>query len=598
MNDSIVHVLKNSIQTAVKISFDIEVAPDTIRLEHPSEEEKGDYASNIAMVLAGKLKRKPMDIAHTIVEAIQKTVETQGLASLQSVEVATPGFINFRLKPAYLVEVAKDAARLTGGAITDGWAAKKVMVEFAHPNPLKEFHIGHLRNIALGESLVRLLEASGATVFRANYESDIGMHTAKALWGIYKKMDNVPMDNETMIQAMRELTKQMTSAEKAEFLGQGYALGSKAYEDDEVAKNEIIELNKRIYKYPQSAPLWKETRQMSLDYFDTIYKRLGSHFDRLFFESETEKRGKELVIEGVEKGIFVKDADRSIYFPGKKIGLNNCVFVTRENYATYEGKEVALEDMEYQAFPFDLDIHVVANEQINFFQIAFAAVEQMFPYQKGRQHHLAYGMVKLKSGKMSSRTGEVITADELIDMAKEKMRLITQSTNEKEETVEKIAVAAVKYTMLRVNPKQDIIFDVADSVSMEGDSGPYLLYTYARCRSVLRKSKAQLKSEKNDNLQLNEEELSLLRLIYQFPEVVGEAAKKMSPNLVSQYLFDLAQRFNAFYNKHHIVHQESNERTAHSAQLTMSFRVFLTETTAAILKRGLFLLGIETVERM
>src|SRR3989338_420045 len=334
-----------------------------------------------------------------------------------------------------------------------------------------------------------------------------------------------------------------------------------------------MDINKAIYQDPTSVPLWKETRQMSLDYFEGIYKRVGSNFDRLFFESEVEAKGRQLVIDAVEKGIFIWDKDGSIYFPGEKIGLNNCVFVTRENYATYEGKDVALEHFEYEVFPYDLDIHVVDNEQKNFFEIAFAALEQLFPYQKGKQYHLAYGMVNLKSGKISSRTGQVITADWLIDEAKGKIKEIIQLSNKpinqlsnkyerdrEEEIAEKVAIAAVKYSMLKVNPKQDIAFDLEESVSLEGDSGPYLLYTYARGRSVIRRAESTLSAfprrlPKSPRLlrEINKEEREILRLLARFEEVVAEAAIGLSPNVMASYLFKLTQAYNLFYAKHTIL---------------------------------------------
>ncbi len=364
-----------------------------------------------------------------------------------------------------------------------------------------------------------------------------------------------------------------------------------------------MDLNKSIYNNPNQVELWEETRGWSLEYFDTVYKRLGSHFDRLFFESEVEKKGRDKVKEGIKKGIFIQDKDGSIYFPGEKYGLNNCVFVTRENYATYEGKEIALEELEYRTFPFDLDIHVVANEQINFFQIAFKAVEIVHPIQKGKQYHLPYGMVNLKTGKISSRTGQVMTADWLLDEAKKRIFNILEhnksnyNKEDQEEIAEKTAVAAVKYTMLRVGPKMDIAFDLEESVSFEGDSGPYLLYTYARCRSVLRKADqlsvvrgqefVNLKPETH-NPKPNVEELSLLRAFYRFEEVVNDSVLNLSPNLICSYLFDLAQRYNLFYGKHKILESEGSRE----------FRLFLTTVTAQIIKEGLYLLGIETVERM
>ncbi len=642
---------------------------EDVKIEHPKQENYGDYSTNIALINAGKVGMKPIEFARKLANALNKYIrQYQSIPSLsdsfvhqdsqkqssitykdpktvgellENVTVAGPGFVNLTIRSEYLISLlTKVLGKGNGsgtsflGIISDNppnlpLRGKKIMVEFAHPNTHKEFHIGHLRNISIGESIVRILEEVGAQLFRANYEGDVGLHVAKAIWGVRE----IIKKEKLQISALRELNP----ANKAKFLGEGYALGNKMSEENEAVKKEIINLNKSIYHDPKKIELWEETRRWSLEYFDTVYKRVGTHFDRLFFESEVEAKGREIVKDNIKTGIFIQDKDGSIYFPGEKYGLNNCVFVTGENYATYEGKEVALEELEFNTFHFDADIHVVAHEQQNFFQIAFKAVETLFPIQKGRQFHLAYGMVNLKSGKLSSRTGQVVTADWLIDQAKEKIKKIIQESaktkdtsdggeattstpptvKETEDIAEKVAVAAVKYSMLKVNPKMDIAFDLAESVSLEGDSGPYLMYTYARCKSVMRKSGLEgssLKLPKSLKLlkDIKSEELSLLRTLYRFPEVVIEAARTLSPHLLCGFLFDLAQKYNLFYNKHSILNPVSGKdtsdggRQAHSArndsskveESVKSFRISLTAATAQILHRGLHLLGIDTVERM
>ena len=643
-------------------SHKIESVDYRIIINHPSREDYGDYSTNVALMLSSRLKLTPEALAQSICDEINDMIRTdQSIAPiswrnnsntgeitvsdiLEKCDIAGSGFINMWLNEIFLItQTSRLLSKLEPVTTTQINSKKqtglltgtKIMMEFAHPNTHKEFHIGHLRNISLGESLVRLLERVGSEVFRANYEGDVGLHVAKAIWGVRKKIKS----SEFRIQNLRKLTP----AEKAKFLGEGYALGSKEYENED-AKKEIMDLNKSIYNNPYQVDLWEETRGWSLEYFDTVYKRLGSRFDRLFFESEVEKKGRDKVKEGVKKGIFIEDKDGSIYFPGEKYGLNNCVFVTREDYATYEGKEIALEELEYKTFPFDLDIHVVANEQINFFQIAFKAVEMVHPVQKGRQYHLPYGMVNLKTGKISSRTGQVITADHLLDQAKLKILKLLKpgySKEDQEEIAEKTAVAAVKYTMLRVGPKMDIAFDLEESVSFDGDSGPYLLYTYARCRSVLRRavisSKKQVASSKYDEINkthttyyllLTTEERSLLRAFYRFEEVVDDAVVNLSPNLICSYLFELAQKFNLFYSRHSILKPDNKEpayaelSSATAGEQTKdnredirhpsgsrmdslgveksvkNFRLFLTQATSQIIKEGLYLLGIETVERM
>src|SRR3989338_2297700 len=652
-------------------SHKIESVDYRLIINHPSREDYVDYSTNVALMLSSRLKLTPEALAQSICDEINDMIRTdQSIAPiswrnntntdeitvsdiLEKCDIAGSGFINMWLNEIFLItQTSRLLSKLEPVTTTQINSKKqtglltgsKIMVEFAHPNTHKEFHIGHLRNISLGESLVRLLQRVGSEVFRANYEGDVGLHVAKAIWGVKEKLKNPqpkadpPLAENLKIQTIRKFSPQ----EKAKFLGEGYALGSKAYENEE-AKKEIMDLNKSIYNNPNQVELWEETRGWSLEYFDTVYKRLGSHFDRLFFESEVEKKGRDRVRDEVKKGIFILDKDGSIYFPGEKFGLNNCVFVTRENYATYEGKEIALEELEYRTFPFDLDIHVVANEQINFFVIAFKAVEMVHPVQKGRQYHLPYGMVNLKTGKISSRTGQVITADHLLDQAKLKILKLLKpgySKEDQEEIAEKTAVAAVKYTMLRVGPKMDIAFDLEESVSFDGDSGPYLLYTYARCRSVLRRavisSKKQVASSKYDEINkthttyyllLTTEERSLLRAFYRFEEVVDDAVVNLSPNLICSYLFDLAQKYNLFYSRHSILKPDNKEpayaelsSATAGEQITdnredirhprgsrmdspgveesvKTFRLFLTQATSAIFKEGLYLLGIETVER-
>lgn len=638
----------------------IESADYRIIINHPSKEDYGDYSTSVALMLASRLKLSSKALAQSICDEVNNMIKThQSIASiswrnntntdeikvsdiLEKCDIAGSGFVNMWLTEIFLitqtVRLLSKLERVTTtqkhiNQQTGILAGSKIMVEFAHPNTHKEFHIGHLRNISLGESLIRLLERAGSEVFRANYEGDVGLHVAKAIWGVRQKLktqNSLPMADQPLAEKLKTM-ENLSPTRKAKFLGEGYALGSKEYENEE-NKKEIMDLNKSIYNNPYQVELWEETRRWSLEYFDTVYKRLGSRFDRLFFESEVEKKGRDKVREEVKNGIFIRDKDGSIFFPGEKYGLNNCVFVTREGYATYEGKEIALEELEYRTFPFDLDIHVVANEQINFFQIAFKAVELLHPVQKGRQYHLPYGMVNLKTGKISSRTGQVITADWLLDEAKKRIFKILEhnksnySKEDQEEIAEKTAVAAVKYAMLRVGPRMDIAFDLEESVAFDGDSGPYLLYTYARCQSVLRKSGDNSKSLKlprslKSLKSLNPEELSLLRTFYRFEEVINDSVLHLSPNLICSYLFDLAQKFNLFYSRHKILESEIKEPACAGRQITnnredlrhprgswmdspgvedqvKTFRLFLTRTTAQIIKEGLYLLGLETVERM
>ncbi|MEK7166602.1 MAG: arginine--tRNA ligase, partial [Patescibacteria group bacterium] len=392
-------------------------------------------------------------------------------------------------------------------------------------------------------------------------------------------------------------------------------------------------------KDPEIYPLYQETRKWSLDYFEDIYKRVGSHYDRYYFESEAYELGKKNVEAGLQKAIFEKSAG-AIIFPGEKFGLHNRVFITSDGNATYEGKDMGLAPLQFGEYHPDLIIHVVGPEQAGYFQVVFKALEELIPETKGKEYHLIYGWVKLKSGKMSSRSGNVVLGEWLLDEAQKYVNDIliksaSKYTKEEQEIIaETAAVAAVKYSFLKVGTKQEISFDIEESVSFEGDSGPYIQYTYARCKSVLRKavstvipgltgdltdiSKLVIDSRWSlppsdigggndigggDDKVWNNEEKLVLRYLYKFPEIVVSAAQNYAPNVMCKYLYDLASSFNTFYNKHSILEPTTHNppsfaKATEDRQLTISQRLALTAATAQIIKNGLYMLGIETLEKM
>ncbi len=604
-------------------------------VEIPENPAHGDYSSSVAMKVAKILKKPAMEIALQVAAKCKvqsskfqvreqhpkisqkhqtksgKLAQLVQLQVIDRVEVAPPGFINIFLTEASLsTKVSEVIKEKEGYGKTQTTRAQRVMVEFAHPNTHKAFHIGHVRNIATGESVVRLLESQGARVIRANYQGDVGMHIAKCLYSILQ-------NSKFKIQN----SKLKTVQEKVEFLGKAYAAGSEAYEEDEKAKAVIIDLNAKVYASAQGFhrengvdtgsfdylslvsgskkdidavfELWKETRQWSLDYFETIYKRLGSHFDRYYFESEC-LAGVDRAREAVKKGILAQ-SEGAIIFDGKPYGLDTRVFVNSLGLPTYEAKELLLAEKEFVEFgKLDRVIHVVGPEQGSFFQVTFK-VEELLGLQKDQQYHLAYGWVRLKQGKMSSRLGNVVLGEWLIDSLKQKIYNILEkshskySKDDKDLIADKAAVAAVKYSFLRVSTNQEIAFDLDESINFEGDSGPYLLYTYARCKSVLRKAGDQSYQLSAISYQLNSEERAVCRLITHFPDVVADSAANLAPSTLCKYLFELAQAFNLFYAKHTIL-----EAVSHQS----AFRLAMTAAVSQVLKNGLHLLGIATIERM
>ncbi len=556
-----------------------EASVKEVVFERPQHTEHGDYSTNIALALGQSLKRAPREVAESMVSAMNAKVGN----SIEKIEVAGPGFINFFLSKEYLFnelnEVLKKKEAYGKGS---EWKGKRVMVEFTDPNPFKEFHIGHLYSNIVGESLCRLFEAQGAEVRRVNYQGDVGLHVAKAIWGMQQQ--GVPV---------QELEK-LPLREQAKFLGQSYATGSAAYGEREEAKREIDDLNVKIFAQDASVrELYEKGKKWSLEYFETIYKRLGTAFSTYYFESQVGKVGLGIVEEGLKKGIFER-SQGAVVFPGEKYGLHTRVFVNAQGLPTYEAKELGLAPTKYKDFKYDLSVIVTGSEVIDYFRVLLKVLEQIYPDLAQKTRHVAHGMVRLPEGKISSRTGNVMTAEEMIGGVKDRVSQLVNSQGskipgeEKERTEESIALGAIKYSFLKGNLGKDIIFDVEKSLSLDGDSGPYLQYAYARCKSIM--AKQQVKSAAKDTQLASEGELDILRYISRFPEVAQEAAKDLAPNAVANFALNLAQKYNFFYNTHPVLKAETPE--------LVEFRLCITAAVAQLLSSSLSLLGIQTPERM
>jgi arginyl-tRNA synthetase len=463
---------------------------------------------------------------------------------------------------------------------------KTVMVEFTDPNPFKLFHIGHLMSNTIGESLARLYEAAGATVRRADYYGDVGLHIAKAIWGMEQLAAERPDEKDD-------------AAKKMDFLGRAYALGSRAYEEKPESKEAIIELNKKIYERSDAkVNQWYDAGlAWSLAYFETVFKRLGTKFDDYFPESDVGKEGLDLVL--AHKDIFM-ESDGAIVFPGEQYGLHTRVFVNAQGLPTYEAKELGLNRKKFKLYPLDLSIVVTGNEIVDYFKVLLKAMELIMPEVAAKTKHVAHGMLRLPTGKMSSRTGEVVTAASLIDDVKAKLAEYASgkmdlTADERAAAAEVIAIGAVKYSILKQHPGQDIVFDFGKSLSFEGDSGPYLQYAYARLRSILRKAggvgDTTGTAEAADFGTLTtENELMLMRKIFAFPDAVRRAQEMLAPSGFVAYLYQLAAVANKFYETTPILKDENVARR--------NARLALAATAARVLKKGLALLGIGALEKI
>ncbi len=526
-----------------------------VKLEHPDDLANGDYASNVALMLAKQVGKSPQQVA----EEIKTNFPTNDLVS--KIEIAGPGFLNFFLADRVFTDQVK-AVLEQGESYGQNEDVKgyKVMVEYTDPNPFKLFHIGHLMSNTIGEAISRIAEASGAEVKRACYQGDVGMHVAKAIYGLQNGQD----------------------------LSAAYAFGAQAYEESEAAKAQIVELNKKIYNRSDEAvnKLYDTGRAESLKQFEIIYQKLGTKFDFNFFESEVAEFGKELVEKSLDT-VFTK-SDGAVVYAGEREGLHTRVFINSEGLPTYEAKELGLAKIKYDKYPYDYSIVVTGNEITEYFKVLLSALKKIFPDLANKTRHVPHGMLRLPGGKMSSRTGDVITAESLIAEVKEKIKTkvaeAKKESNLTDAVLEQVAIGAIKYSILKQDITKDIIFDLEKSISFEGSSGPYLQYTYARTQSVLAKAKEEGLAT---NLTQAESPGLVEKLLARYPEAVYKAGEHLAPHYLTTYLTDLAGSFNAYYANNKIVGNEAS-----------GYRLALTAAVGQTLKNGLGLLGITAPERM
>ena len=591
---------------------------DTLHIDVPSDAQFGDYSTNIALLHAKNLKINPMDLAQKIIDSIPNN------DTIEKAQAIKPGFINIFLKPNLLVEVLSDT-RSKADIFKSDLTGKSFTIEFSDPNPFKEFHIGHLYSNTAGESISRLLEAVGVKVRRVNYQGDVGIHVACSVWGMITKVQSTKYKVQSNnIESLEDIEK-LPLAERVRWLGQCYAQGATSYKEDEKVKEDIKSLNAQIFKAAQT--MWKRVRpdfephvhyeklitrevfpqdivqeyyekgrRWTLEYFETIYKRLGTKFvdGGYYFESFIGELGYDLVHKHLEDGVFEK-SDGAIVFKGEKYGSHTRVFINSLGLPTYEAKEIGLNPTKYKDQPFDTSLIVTANEIEEYFKVVLKAMSFVAPEIASKTRHIAHGVVKLPEGKMSSRTGKIISGESLLDEVRDRLYVkVAESKRLAKEdldiTVERLAVAAIKYSFLRSSLGKDVVFSFEESLSFEGNSGPYLLYSIVRCKSILEKANVDKISY---DLGLGTwdlgHDLSLLRLLIHFPDVVTQAATQYSPHLLCTYLHKLAQEFNAYYDKAPILKAEGDLRT---------LRLAIVEKVRTTLTQGVQMLGFQEVERM
>ncbi len=562
-------------------------------LEQPPEKSLGDYALP-CFKFAKAIKKNPNEVA----TELKRLLDEEKNPWVESV-VLKGAFLN-------IFTNQKEVAKALVPTLVNGSGFNilksnpdhnktKVMIEFSQPNTHKEFHVGHGRNVCLGDSICRIFTYNGYKVIGANYIGDEGTHIAKCLWGVenYKGSDKI--EDQT---------------NKAEWLGQRYVEANNKLKDAEAADKEngttVFETYKAevgtILKAIESKSgkyyeTWKVTRQYCLDDFNRIYKWLDVKFDHFFYESEVSEASQAIVDEYMKKGLFVVD-DGAVGFDmtDKKLGF----FMARKSNGTtpYITKDLALAKVKFNDFDIDRSIYVVGSEQNFHFKQLFYALEKMGFPQAPQCYHLSYGMVVRPDGKMSSRAGNSFTFFQLIDLVIAEINTYLEkystewSKEQREDTAHKLAVGAIKYGMLQADPNKEIVFDPKEWVSFEGNSGPYLMYSYARTQSILRKATEQGLKGSLTHLDLltHESERDLMRHLYDFNKITINACDNYRPSTIANHLFFTCKAYNRFYTEVSVMKAETEE--------LRSARLSLLQAFGDTLKTGLYLLGITPPEKM
>lgn len=556
-------VMNETIVTIIKKLFDQTV---DVEISRP-DPQFGDWSTNVALQLAKPLGKNPRVIAEELAGALRETGE------YAAVDVAGPGFINITVSDSALLA----AMRQEPVKVYDGRA---IVFEYSCPNAFKELHTGHLYQTVFGDIASRLMLVGGAKLQRTSFGGDVGLHVAKCLWGMCETLGGEHPEK-------LATTVEDDAFARSRWISGCYVRGAKAYEDDADVKAEIDELNKTIYGFHATndhdsplAQMYWTTRQWSYDYFDAFYQLIDVETLRYYPESETAIVGMQVVDEQLLKG-NLKESDGAVVFEGDESKhLHTRVFVTSKGLPTYETKDIGVIWKEKEDYNFEHRYLLTGNDQKEYMRVVFAAAETFRPDLTGAMTHLTNGTVKFADGKkMSSRLGNVTRALDVVDIVREKVRALIDD----ESLIEQVTLGAIKYAFARYKLGGDIAFDVEETVSLQGNSGPYLQYAHARARSILEKVTAELQPLTG----IQTEDRALVRKLGEYSDVVTLAIRHLEPHHICHYLFELAQEFNRYYEKNQVV---GSDAEGHRASLVNIY--------ADTLQAGLTMLGIHAPERM
>ena len=595
---SIDNIISSAVAEALKSLYGADVDAATI----VPQTTKKEFEGNLTIVVFPFLK-----ISKKAPEATAQEIGDYLVANCEAVKTfnVIKGFLNITIEPKFWLGVLKhieDTADYGFKKADD--SSQLVMIEYSSPNTNKPLHLGHVRNNLLGYSLSRIMAANGYKVVKTNIVNDRGIHICKSMlawqkWGNGATPESTGKKGDHLIGDFYVEFDKHYKAEVKELEGKGMSK-----EDAEAASPLMQEAREMLRKWEAGdedvRSLWRTMNSWVYAGFDETYKRLGVDFDKIYYESETYLEGKTKVLEGLEKGIMYRKDDNSVWADLTADGLDHKLLLRSDGTSVYMTQDIGTAKLRYQDYPIDKMIYVVGNEQNYHFQVLALLLDKLgFKWGKDLVH-FSYGMVELPEGKMKSREGTVVDADDLMDemvnTAKEmsmqlgKLNDCTKEEADKISTI--IGLGALKYFILKVDPRKNMTFNPKESIDFNGNTGPFIQYTYARIQSVLRKAAADSISETfdNANVEPNEKEVSLIQRLADFPALVDEAGRTYSPALIANYAYELVKEYNQFYHDYSILREENTDVRA--------FRLSLSRTVGDTVRRAMWLLGIEVPERM
>lgn len=586
------------VSNAIKALYSFDVEPSAVQIQKTRKEFEGDYTVVVFPFLRAS-KKSPDVTAAEIGEYLCSQID------LISKFNVVKGFLNMLISQKHWLSSLENAFGNAQFGIKEcDENSKLVMVEYSSPNTNKPLHLGHIRNNLLGYSISEILKANGNKVVKTNIVNDRGIHICKSMYAWLKEGKNETPEStgkkgDHLVGDYYVKFDKMYKAEVAQLIEQGFS-----QEDAEKEAPSMKATRELLRKWeandPETRNLWRTMNSWVYAGFDVTYKQLGVNFDKIYYESETYLVGKNEVLRGLDEGLFEKHEDGSVWANLEPEGLDQKILLRSDGTSVYMTQDIGTAKLRFQDFPIDKMVYVVGNEQNYHFQVLSILLDKLgFKWGKDL-YHFSYGMVELPNGKMKSREGTVVDADDLVDgmiqVSRETSealgKLDEYSEEEKNEIYRKIALGALKYFILKVDPKKTMLFNPEESIDFNGNTGPFIQYTYARIQSVLRKALAAGVNWKTSVTcdDMNEKELELIKKIDSFPDIVEEAGTTYSPAVIANYCYDLVKEFNQFYHEYSIL-GETNEAKK-------IFRLQLADTTAKVVCNGLKLLGIECPERM